>query len=87
MNREHVRVPVGGGEGSGSLLYQLYLIAGSLILAGTALGSYLHPVFYSLPATAGVMIIITGFRGNPATEEWLAGMPWNRDGRDQAPMN
>jgi hypothetical protein len=33
------------------------------------------------------MIIITGFRGNPATEEWLAGMPWNRDGRDQAPMN
>ena len=53
MNREHVRVPVGGGEGSGSLLYQLYLIAGSLILAGTALGSYLHPVFYSLPATAG----------------------------------
>jgi hypothetical protein len=81
MDREHVRVLVDRGEGNGSLLYQLYLIAGSLILAGTALGYYLHPVFYSLPATAGVMMIVTGFRGNRTvssigTENWNKPSEW-----------
>jgi hypothetical protein len=47
---------------------KLYLLAGTLTLAGTALGQTLHPVFYALPASASTVLVVSGLFDRPATD-------------------
>ena len=57
---------------------QVQITAGLLVLAGTALGAYVSPLWYALPAAIGAGLILTGATGSCAMARILMRMPWNR---------
>jgi len=60
------------------MMRQVQIVAGSLILLGTALGFALSPAFYGLSAFVGAGLLFAGVSGFCGMARLLALMPWNR---------
>ena len=60
------------------IMRQVQIVAGSLILIGTALGYALTPAFYGLSAFVGAGLLFAGVSGFCGMARLLALMPWNR---------
>lgn len=57
---------------------QVQIVAGSLVVLGTILGTAVAPGFYALSAFVGAGLIFAGVTGFCGMERILALMPWNR---------
>jgi rhodanese-related sulfurtransferase len=60
------------------IMRQVQLIAGSLVLAGTALGTFVHPGFFALPAAVGAGLAFAGATGYCGMAILLARLPYNK---------
>jgi rhodanese-related sulfurtransferase len=60
------------------LMRQVQIAAGSLVLAGVALGFGASPLFFGLAAFVGAGLIVAGATGWCGMARLLAAMPWNR---------
>lgn len=60
------------------LMRQVQIAAGSLVLLGVALGAWLSPAWYALPAFVGAGLVFAGASGFCGMARLLALMPWNR---------
>ncbi|MEQ1619200.1 MAG: rhodanese family protein [Terricaulis sp.] len=60
------------------IMRQVQIAAGSLILAGAALGATTHPAFYGLAAFVGAGLLFAGATGWCGMAMLLKAMPWNR---------
>jgi len=60
------------------IMRQVQIVAGSLVLAGVALGFAIHPGFYGLSAFVGAGLVFAGATGFCGMATLLARMPWNR---------
>ena len=70
--------PVVGERRGIPLRRQVQLVTGMLVLAGSALGLLLHPLFVLISAVGGASLIYTGATDSCAMQLLLARMPWNR---------
>jgi rhodanese-related sulfurtransferase len=66
------------GKKAISLERQVRIAAGSMVLAGTLLGWFVHPVFYGIPAFVGSGLIFAGITDTCGMGMILARMPWNQ---------
>ncbi len=57
---------------------QVQIAAGTLVLAGAVLGTFVNPAFYGLSAFVGAGLIFAGVSGFCGMARVLARMPWNR---------
>lgn len=57
---------------------QVQIAAGTLVAAGTALGTMVSPWFYLLPGFVGCGLIFAGVTGFCGMARLLMKMPWNR---------
>ena len=57
---------------------QVQISAGSLVLLGVILGTWLHPGWYGLAAFVGAGLTFAGLSNTCAMALLLARMPWNR---------
>ncbi len=65
------RVPI-------SIMRQVQITAGSLVLAGTLLGVFVHPWFLALSAFVGGGLAFAGISGTCGMAALLEKMPWNK---------
>jgi rhodanese-related sulfurtransferase len=72
------RLPVREGRKRLAVDRQVQLIAGSLVLAGVALGTLVSPSFLIVPAFVGAGLTFAGATGTCALALVLLKMPWNR---------
>lgn len=72
-------LPVERSEGRQviSLQRQVQISAGSLILLGMALGTWVAPAWYGLSAFVGAGLVFAGLSGTCGMALLLARMPWN----------
>jgi rhodanese-related sulfurtransferase len=63
-----------------SVLRQMQLTVGTFVLAGTALGFWVSPWFFIIPAFFGSGLIFAGASGTCGMMILLSKMPWNRMG-------
>lgn len=61
-----------------SLQRQVQISAGSLVLLGCTLGTWVHPGWYGLAAFVGAGLTFAGISNTCAMALLLARMPWNR---------
>lgn len=57
---------------------QVQIAAGSLVLLGVILGTWVHPGWYALSGFVGAGLIFAGLSGTCGMALLLARMPWNR---------
>jgi rhodanese-related sulfurtransferase len=62
------------------IMRQVQIAAGSLVLAGVALGVVVHPAFFALSALVGAGLAFAGATGFCGMARLLALAPWNRAG-------
>jgi rhodanese-related sulfurtransferase len=60
------------------IMRQVQIAAGSLVVAGVALGALVHPGFYGLAGFVGAGLVFAGTTGTCAMARLLAFAPWNR---------
>lgn len=60
------------------IVRQVQIAAGSLVLAGVALGFLAHPAFFGLSAFVGAGLTFAGVTGFCGMATLLARAPWNR---------
>lgn len=60
------------------IMRQVQIGAGSLVLAGAALGVFVHPGFHALSAFVGAGLVFAGATGFCGMARLLALAPWNR---------
>ncbi|HEY7229762.1 MAG TPA: rhodanese family protein [Pseudolabrys sp.] len=60
------------------IIRQVQIAAGSLVLIGILLGTFLTPGFYALSAFVGAGLVFAGISGFCGMAHLLAFMPWNR---------
>jgi rhodanese-related sulfurtransferase len=60
------------------IMRQVQIAAGSLVLAGVALGFLVHPAFFGLSAFVGAGLTFAGVTGFCGMARLLALAPWNR---------
>lgn len=60
------------------IMRQVQIAAGSLVLAGVALGVLIHPAYLGLSAFVGAGLTFAGVSGFCGMARLLALMPWNR---------
>jgi rhodanese-related sulfurtransferase len=60
------------------IMRQVQIAAGSLVLLGLALGTFVSPLWYGLTACVGAGLVFAGVSGSCAMAKLLAFMPWNR---------
>lgn len=60
------------------IMRQVQITAGSLVLLGVILGTWVHPGFYCLSAFIGAGLTFAGTTGWCGMAKVLALMPWNR---------
>lgn len=60
------------------IMRQVQITAGSLVLLGIILGTWVHPGFYGLSAFIGAGLTFAGTTGWCGMAKLLALMPWNR---------
>jgi rhodanese-related sulfurtransferase len=70
-----------------SLERQVRIAAGSIVLAGLALGAWVHPVLYGLSAFVGAGLVFAGISDWCGMALILARMPWNQAGTCVANTN
>lgn len=75
---EQAGLPVVRNEKIISLERQVRIVAGALVLLGTTLGAFLHPVLLALPAFIGAGLAFSGVTNTCGMGMLLARMPWNR---------
>ncbi len=80
---EQAGLPVVRGKKAISLERQVRIAAGSLVVLGTALGVFIHPVFLSIPAFVGAGLVFAGITDTCGMGMMLARMPWNRIGAEE----
>jgi rhodanese-related sulfurtransferase len=61
-----------------SLMRQVQIVIGFMVLAGTSLGFWVHPGFLAIPAFMGAGLLFAGLSGTCGLAAVLARMPWNR---------
>ncbi len=61
-----------------SIQRQVQISAGSLVLLGVVLGTWVHPGWYGLAAFVGAGLTFAGLSNTCAMALLLARMPWNR---------
>ncbi|MFN7163747.1 MAG: rhodanese family protein [Hyphomonas sp.] len=57
---------------------QVQITAGTLVLAGALVGTFVHPAGYALSGFIGAGLIFAGVSGWCGMANVLAAMPWNR---------
>ncbi len=65
-----------------SLERQVRIAAGSLVLLGAILGSFVHPAFIGLSAFVGAGLVFAGVTDTCGMGMILARMPWNQVSQD-----
>lgn len=60
------------------LMRQVQIAAGTLVLVGVVLGTFVAPGFYAISAFVGVGLVFAGVSGFCGMARLLAAMPWNR---------
>jgi rhodanese-related sulfurtransferase len=60
------------------IMRQVQIGAGSLVLIGAGLGTFVNPWFYALSAFVGAGLLFAGLTGFCGMANMLALMPWNR---------
>jgi rhodanese-related sulfurtransferase len=60
------------------IMRQVQIAAGSLVLAGVALGGLVHPAFYALSGFVGAGLTFAGVTGFCGMARLLGMAPWNR---------
>lgn len=70
--------PVVRGQAAMSLERQVRIAAGSLVVLGTAVGYFVHPLGFALAAFVGAGLIFAGVTDTCGMGLLLARMPWNR---------
>jgi rhodanese-related sulfurtransferase len=60
------------------IMRQVQITAGSLVLLGVILGTWVAPAFYGLSAFVGAGLMFAGISGWCGMARILAVMPWNR---------
>jgi len=60
------------------IMRQVQITAGTLVLAGVALGALVSPAFYGLAGFIGAGLTFSGVTGTCAMAAGLRRMPWNR---------
>lgn len=60
------------------VMQQTQLVIGIGVVAGTALGAFVHPGFLAIPAFMGCGLMVAGATGFCGLATVLAKMPWNR---------
>lgn len=68
----------GGGGGVISVIRQVQITAGSLVLLGAILSKYVHPEFIWLSGVMGAGLLFTGLSGSCMMAMVLEKMPWNK---------
>jgi rhodanese-related sulfurtransferase len=71
-------LPVKRGKAVLSLERQVRIAAGLIVLAGVALGTWIHPGFYGLSAFVGAGLVFAGITDWCGMALLLARMPWNQ---------
>lgn len=71
-------LPVIRGEKSMSLERQVRIAAGSIVIIGVILGTWVHPGFYGISAFVGAGLIFAGVTDWCGMAMLLAKMPWNQ---------
>lgn len=61
-----------------SIMRQVQIVIGLMVLAGTALGFWVHPGFLAIPAFMGAGLAFAGLSGTCGLAAVLSRMPWNR---------
>jgi rhodanese-related sulfurtransferase len=61
-----------------SLERQVRIVAGALVVLGTALGVWVHPAALAIPAFVGAGQVFAGLTDRCGMGRLLASMPWNR---------
>lgn len=79
---EQAGLPVLRGKKAVSLERQVRIAAGTLVVLGSALGTFVHPYWIGLSAFVGAGLIFAGMTDTCGMGLLLARMPWNqvRDG-------
>lgn len=75
---EDAGLPVNRGRKAVSLERQVRIAAGSFVLTGVLLGTWVHPGFYGLSAFVGAGLIFAGITDWCGMAMILAKMPWNQ---------
>ena len=60
------------------IMRQVQIAAGSLVLAGVALGALVHPAFYGLSGAVGAGLMFAGVTGFCGMARLLGLAPWNQ---------
>ena len=63
------------------IMRQVQITAGSLVIAGVALGFWVAPAFFALSAFVGAGLVFAGASGWCGMAKLLGLMPWNRAAR------
>ncbi len=71
-------LPLERGEKSISLERQVRIVAGTLVVIGVVLGTWVHPGFLGLSGFVGAGLAFAGMTDTCAMGMLLARMPWNR---------
>ncbi|WP_053332435.1 rhodanese-like domain-containing protein [Verrucomicrobium spinosum] len=71
-------LPVNRGRKGVSLERQVRISAGTLVLLGTVLGTWVHPGFYGLSAFVGAGLVFAGITDWCGMGLLLARAPWNQ---------
>lgn len=71
-------IPLEEQAGVISLERQVRIVAGSFVVIGTVIGTFVHPTGYGLSAFVGAGLIFAGITDTCGMAMLLAKMPWNR---------
>jgi rhodanese-related sulfurtransferase len=78
-------LPVVRGAKTISIERQVRIGAGTLVLAGTGLGWFVHPAFFLLAAFVGAGLVFAGITNLCGMAIVLALAPWNRSAKENHP--
>ena len=79
-------LPVAGDRSQPiEIIRQVQIAAGSLVLLGVALGTFVSPWLYALSAFVGAGLVFAGVTGTCAMATLLALMPWNKRAQRPSP--
>lgn len=70
--------PTTKGKGAISIMRQVQIIAGGLVLAGALLAYFVDPRFLFLSGVIGAGLLFAGISGTCAMGTCLSKMPWNK---------
>ena len=75
---EMAGLPIVRGKAVITLERQVRMAAGAIVLIGTLLGAFVHPLMLIIPAFVGAGLLFAGVTDSCAMGMILSRMPWNR---------